>query len=204
MLFQTLQLEAVQADCWRLLEQAVTDRDCGWRLPVLATRTAAAVRQRTVVLRAVRAAERQVFLHTDIRSAKVQQIQEHPDVSLLFYDHARGVQLQLSGRATLHTHDAAADTLWQHSPPEALRMYLGLRAPGTPLTEPCTNLPPHVRGRIPERGEIEPGRPQFAAVAVTVQQAEWLLLSRDGNLRARFCYDVAAVEDSLRAEWLAP
>lgn len=203
-MFQNLQLEAIHLDCWGLLEQAVTDRDCGWRLPTLATLAPAGVRQRTVVLRAVDSVRRQVFLHTDVRSAKIGQIRENPQVSLLFYDHTRSVQLMLQGKASIHTNDETADILWQHSPPEALRGYLGPLPPGMPVDEFCVNLPPFVQGRIPERAEVESGRPHFAVVSVTVEQSEWLRVSRSGNCRAVFRYFRESGEVRFTAEWLVP
>lgn len=127
---------------------------------------------------------------------------------MLFYDHLRAVQMQLHGTARIHLDDALADNAWNASLPESLRGYLGPLAPGTVTEEPWTNLPEHLRGRLPERHEIEAGRPHFAVIEVAVEQLDWLLLLRDGNQRARFQYSVDSSADAarlpIRSEWLSP
>lgn len=194
-------LTVIERDCWGLLRQAVTDRDCGWRLPVLSTSTAAGVRQRILVLRSVDAEHRQLMFHTDCRSPKFTQLQADPCVSLLFYDHTRSVQLQARGTVSLHTQDAIAEQLWIASAPETLRGYLAPLAPGTIVEGPDDNLPDHVRGRIPAWAEVEPGRAQFAVICVHIARMDWLALSRTGNRRVRIRYDEGR---PVSCEWIAP
>jgi hypothetical protein len=194
-------LNTIEADCWNVLSESVSRRDHGWRLPALATYAAGQIRQRTVVLRSVDRTTRTLFFHTDLRSPKVAALRENPNASLLFYDAASSVQLLLQGRVTLHTDSELADDLWQNGPPESLRSYLAPNAPGAVSAEPTDNLPPDVRGRIPDRSELEPGRSQFMVLEVHVSEAEWLLLARSGNRRARFIYQEAG--DPLR-EWCCP
>ena len=111
-------LQWIEQDCWKHLASAVTDRQCSWRLPVMATSTPDGVYQRTLVLRRVCQITRTVQFHTDLRSDKIVQLQHHAGVSLLFYDHMRGVQLQIQGVASLHHNDSIADALWNASAPE--------------------------------------------------------------------------------------
>ncbi|MCA9033788.1 MAG: pyridoxamine 5'-phosphate oxidase family protein [Planctomycetaceae bacterium] len=179
-------LHIIEQDCWRHLSAAVDDRDHPWRLPVMATTSPIGAKQRTLVLRKVDVFEKTLWFHTDIRSAKVAQIQADPRASLLFYDQALGVQLQLCGVCTIHTTDSVADTVWSTAAPETLRAYLGLLAPGTETAASNVNLPENVRGRIPTRDEVQGGRRNFAVIIFEVQNADWLHLSRNGNIRAYF------------------
>lgn len=194
-------LHTIDQTCWHILQAAVSCREHGWRCPVLATEFAGSVRQRTVILRDVDPENREIFCHTDVRSPKIVQLRENPRVSMLFYDSRLGAQLQILGRAEIHTDTQVADRLWQQSPPESLRSCLAPYAPGTHSIHPCDNLPDSVRGRIPERQELRSGRSRFAVVRIIAEQADWLLLSRDGNRRATFGYSPG--KEPVR-EWLCP
>jgi len=194
-------LQQIHACCWSELDRGVTDREFGWRRPVLGTSEPGGCRQRVVVLRSVDAKHRTLFIHTDIRSAKVASIQRQPSVSWLFYDAAAMVQLQLNGTATLHTADATADRFWNSEPESSLRGYLAPYSPGTACQQPEPNLPEFVINRIPSRDELIAGRDNFAVISCVVETMEWLLLRRQGNLRARFCYQPTG---TMTSEWLAP
>ena len=194
-------LNAIEAECWNLLSAAVHDRECGWRLPVLCTSETGTPRQRIVVLREVNVARRMLFVHSDVRSAKIAAIQANPRVSWLFYDAARQVQLQLTGTAVVHVEEHVTDWLWQKEPVASLRGYLAVFPPGAVCGGPETNLPEHVLGRIPEPGELLPGRKNFAVISSVIESAEWLMLRREGNLRAVFRYEGGQVASS---DWLAP
>jgi len=191
----------IEADCWSLLQAAVQDKSCGWRLPVLATCANGELRQRTVVLRKIDAHSRRLFVHTDLRSPKCNCIRSNSDVSWLFYDATRHVQLQLTGRATIHTDDDVADRIWHDEAESSLRGYLAPYVPGTERPAPETNLPNAVRQRIPDRSELTSARANFAVISCVVGAADWLLLRPDGNLRARFTYEDGATSTM---DWLAP
>lgn len=193
-------LRQVDADCWRLLEQAVHERQCGWRLPVLATVNQHQCRQRTVVLRGVDSSQRRILAHTDIRSGKIAAIRDNGRVSWLFYDLNRKVQLQLTGQATIHADDEVADRVWRQESESSLRGYLAPSRPGTVCRHPDVNLPPDMRDRIPRRDELSAARSNFSVISCDVSSAEWLLLRSIGNLRARFSY---AADGTCSAEWLS-
>lgn len=196
----SLSLPAVLADCWQSLEKSTRVRDCGWRLPVLGTAGDRGIRQRIVVLRKVVPLERRLLVHTDARSPKIDAIQQDSQVSWLFYDHAAMSQLQVEGTTTIHTNDDVADRLWASEPEASLRGYMAPLRPGTDCDTHEFNLPESVIGRIPERSQLQSARDNFAVVSCEVQSIEWLLLRREGNLRARFEY----LPDGVKQQWLAP
>jgi pyridoxamine 5'-phosphate oxidase len=200
-LTQPQALHRIHASIWDLLETAAKGTGPGWRLPVLATHSREQCFQRTVVLRGVRRSDGVLQFHTDVRSPKVQQIRNNAKVSLLFYDHQLATQLLLQGTAAIHTRGETADQLWADGTTASLKIYCGSAAPGTVSAAPDANLPPQLVGRIPDRNEIEGGRTNFAALEVHTETVEWLRLSRDGNLRARFSPEAGL---PLRAEWVAP
>ncbi|HIE95532.1 MAG TPA: hypothetical protein EYG03_19145 [Planctomycetes bacterium] len=194
-------LHGIEADCWRLLQAAVHDKSCGWRLPALATCSNGELRQRTLVLRKIDAHSHRIFAHTDARSPKIKSIRSSPNVSWLFYDATRQVQLQLTGIATVHTDGDVADRIWHGEAESSLRGYLAAYVPGSIRPMPESNLPTGVRIRVPDRNELSAARGNFAVISCEVGTADWLLLQPDGNLRARFTYEDSAVST---ADWLAP
>jgi hypothetical protein len=139
-----------------------------------------------VVLRRVDSEQGMLWMHTDVRSGKVEDIRREARVSLLFYDHSSESQLWVGGAAQVMTEGADVDWLWEHSAASSLRMYLAPGVPGSPAESGSCNLPEGVRGRIPEREELAAGRLNFAVLRVSVEELEWLQLSREGNLRAVF------------------
>lgn len=202
LLFQDREnLAAIEADCWELLDRAVHDRACGWRLPVLGTFDERGIRQRIVVLRAVDTTRRKFFVHTDVRSAKVEMIREFPEVSWLFYDSARQVQMQMTGTATVLTEKSETDWLWNQESTRSLRSYLAPHTPGTVCRQPNTNLPSNVRERIPEREELSAGREKFAVIQAEIKTMECVLLGVDGNLRTRFVFESG---ECVQRDWLCP
>lgn len=195
------QLQRIERDCWELLRNAVTDRDCGWRLPALATWSGTSLHQRTVVLRGVDELSQILFFHTDIRSPKVSDIRNHSHVSLVFYDHLRSVQIRVAGEAAIHTDDVISSAIWSAGEPENLKMYLAPEPPGTRSESSSPNLPDEFLAAIPDRAALEAGRKNFCVISVAVRSIDWLLLRRIGHLRAEFRYNDD--EDSHRS-WLCP
>ncbi|MCR9200478.1 MAG: pyridoxamine 5'-phosphate oxidase family protein [Planctomycetaceae bacterium] len=197
-------LSQIQQDIWISLQRSVTARDCGWRLPVLATRSGDTVRQRTVVLRRVDAATGCLFAHTDLRSPKVAQLLADARTSLLFYDHSAATQLVVTALASVHTDDTLAADFWESEPVSSLRGYLGPHSPGSPADQPNSNLPAEFLGRVPERGELTPARINFAVIRFEVKAIEWLHLSRQGNLRAVFPATHTSGDGEIFGGWLHP
>ncbi len=193
-------LQEIESACWKLLTCSVGDRSADWRLPVLGTTWQGRARQRTVVLRDVDADTRHLVFHSDIRARKLVEITTNSRVSLLFYDRQRQVQLSLSAIATVHQTDRVADELWSSESIASLRGYLAPFAPGTEFDVPETNLPADLREHLPDATRIQAGRKNFAALVLTVTNADCVMLRRSGNLRAKFDYSARNV----RRSWLAP
>lgn len=194
-------LQSILKQCWQKLTLASQTPGAAWRTPVLATVSAQQPRQRTVVLRHVDSEIGALWLHTDLRSAKIQQLSLQPDVSLLFYDAVAETQLQVRGRAVVHTAGAEWQRLWDSSPESSLRMYLAQQPPGTHSSMASPNLPEQFVGQLPTRSELAAGLKNFAAVEILAAGLEWLQLSRDGHRRAEFSVSAGTLQ---HATWLEP
>lgn len=194
-------LNSVQTTWREMLQSAVSDRIHPFKKPVLTTiGLKGEPKARIIILRDVDFEARSIRLHTDARSAKISEIGRNPNVMLAFYDPTHEIQIQMSGVATVHKHDAYADAAWRGAPPPSRRAYLAEREPGMPLSGPASGLPADVEGKIPSEERLETGRSNFAAVQMVFEQVDWLFLSPNGNRRARFTWDA----DGWTGTWLAP
>ena len=191
-------LPAIETECWQLLHDATGDRSMMTRLPVLGTIDNNRCKQRTVVLRQVQRDQRSLIIHTDLRSPKIQQIEDCPSVSLLCYEPSLEVQLRLSAEVIIHTDNEIADKLWatQH---EAIRhSFTARQPPGSVLSERPEDMP---NDRLNVIGNESAGRHNFAVIECVVNSLEWLMLRPEGHLRAIFNYQNHQLTT---ADWLSP
>jgi pyridoxamine 5'-phosphate oxidase len=151
----------------------------GLHLPTLATigidGTAEA---RTVVLRHVDAAAREIRLHSDIRSPKVAAMRRDPRVALHWYDPALRVQVRMPVVATIHHGDAVAAAAWAASAAMSRACYAAAHGPGTPIAAFAEASP------APADGD-DAGLRHFAVVACRFEIVELLCLHAGGHQRVR-------------------
>jgi len=190
-------LDALFADAGARLAQAVRDRRAAMRTPVVVTADGDA---RMMVLRAADADLAALRFHTDIRSPKLEALAADPRLSVVAYDPQARVQIRLGGDALVQATGALADAAWAATPPISRRCYLAETGPGGVLPAPGAALPVHLRERRPTLAETEPGRAHFAVIVLRAQWLDWLHLSHDGGLRARF----TRTDAGWQGAWIAP
>lgn len=175
---------------WTYAQSGVDERDNAMTTPVFATAGPAA---RTVALRRVHRARRILAFHTDVRSAKVGQLQRTARAVWVGWDDELGEQFQLEGPTTVHTDDEIADAMWVREPDENLKFYFKTKAPGERIDAPGST--------IDEAGVDEQrARANFAVVRTVVDQITWLDLQPDREHRARFRFE----ENGFSGEWIVP
>ncbi|GAB5443873.1 MAG: hypothetical protein Fues2KO_42220 [Fuerstiella sp.] len=197
----THDLARLESHCWTVLRHAISDRDHGWRLPVLATIAEQGCQQRTVVLRDVQPEQRRFAFHTDIRSAKIEQIRTQPKLSVLFYDTDSRAQLSVFATGRIHQDDELADRIWQDESESSLKTYLAPDRPGKAKEQRDPNLPSQFVDELPTRSQLESVRPNFAVISCEVQSLDLLLLRSDGHIRCQFQYTDSQLA---RARWVTP
>jgi pyridoxamine 5'-phosphate oxidase len=176
-------LPLIEAQVWQELLRAVAQRDHGWRTLVLATAQGDEAQARTVILREVDAAARELLFYTDARSAKVAQIGARPVGTLLGWSAALGWQLRLRVQMDVQTSGLKVSSRWAKLKlTPAAQDYLSPLPPGSPVAGPA----------LPERST----RAHFAVVTARVLAIDWLELHAEGHRRAGFDADGAA--------WLQP
>jgi pyridoxamine 5'-phosphate oxidase len=135
-----------------------------------------------------------IRIHTDRRSAKVNELQRDQRAALHFYDAGQKLQLRLSGAATLHTSDDVAAAAWAQSRPMSRAIYGQALPPGTPTGDPAVS-PTAI---VPDGGTA--GFENLMIIRLAVQTLEWLYLGHQGHRRARFTWHGETPQSS----WLAP
>jgi pyridoxine/pyridoxamine 5'-phosphate oxidase len=194
-------LDSARAALWTRLGRAVRDRRSPWHTPVVATTAAdGAPKARVMVLRAADPEAGLFRLHTDLRTAKVEELAATPRAALLFYDSGAKLQLRVEGMARIETGTAAAAAAWAATRPFSRRCYSAPAAPGTESAGPTSGLPPELEGREPTLAESEAGRPNFAILLVEAARLEFLYLAVTGHRRGRFVRDAQGWTGS----WLIP
>lgn len=199
MLTQNTPLADLEADCWRQLVSAPKRKRSALKTMTLATSVATGADARTVVLRQADAGQKYIWFHTNAHAAKVIQLEQFPNATLLFWDSRQQLQLRMLVETRLHTDDFVADEHWKNLWAGGRKTYLSEKKPGTELPEPYPGFPPHFGENLPTDAESEAGRPNFAVIECRVLQLDYLRLGRAGQTRARFQYEPKA-----SFTWLAP
>lgn len=191
-------LDAVRTHAWaRLLAGARSGGD-PFHQGVLATASAEGPQARYAVLRAVDPTGGTVAFHTDRRSPKHAQLEADPRVAWCFFGH--GEQVRLAGTVVLHHDDAEAEAAWAASRRSSRQNYAGLEAPGTPVGQPGEGGPPGLGAPPLDAGGLAFARGHFVVARLTVASLDWLSLSAQGHVRARF----ARRGDGWQADWVTP
>jgi pyridoxamine 5'-phosphate oxidase len=175
-------LAQIEAAIWRELAACVHDKGHAWRVGVLATTDGDSADARSVVLREWHAGPRTLLLFTDARSPKVQQIEAHPQGTLVLWCARRGWQLRLRVRLAVETAGLRVSSHWARlkmSP--AAQDYMSPLPPGSPLLNAV---------------QTRESRGHFAVLAAEVLVVDWLELHAQGHRRALF--------DAEGGRWVSP
>lgn len=190
----------IEKNCWDLLIKGAHKSKEPFHFPVFGTQGIEGPELRTIVLRKAIRDKKQLIVHTDIRAEKIKQIEDNSNVSLLFYDKIRRVQLRIKAVAQLHFQDDLAKAEWENCRPSSRRAYLG-KTPGNISAVMAHGLPEHLYGQVPSIEESEAGFVNFAVISCKVTFIDWLWLYHQGHRRAQFTYDQ---KGEWSADWVMP
>ena len=152
---------------------------------------------RTVVLRSFDSDKNKIYFHTDNRSPKLIQIKMNSDVSALFYDKVRKIQLRIIGKATTIKKCAKLKKIWSSMKPDSKLCYMGPFSPTENLDSFQPNLPNHDSHNISTKSD-EFGFGNFCRVSIKMRSLEWLKLNYKGHQRILF-----HLSPETRPQWLA-
>ncbi len=164
---------------WQELQRATHDRHHEWRTPVLATVGAGGFPQaRTVVLRQVDETQARLYIYTDKRSPKVEEVMAQPAATLVFWSKRLSWQLRVRADMSVQTSGPQVEAAWARvSQSAAAGDYLSAVAPGEAL--PGDALP----AASPGSSEIA-GAHHLAVLTAQAQEMDWLELAHSGHRRA--------------------
>lgn len=194
------ELSDVLKHIWEELGQGASNSHSAYHTPVFASLSEGGSSLRTVVLRKVVPEERAIVCHTDIRAAKVTEIERNRAVSWLFYAPEEKIQIRAEGTATVHHQDEIAEAAWQATKLMSRRAYMASPGPGTPTDRPESGLPENMLNRSPLQDESEVGWANFGVIVSTIGRFDWVYLAAKGHRRAQFDWQDAAFVGS----WLIP
>ncbi|MBV9748631.1 MAG: pyridoxamine 5'-phosphate oxidase family protein [Acetobacteraceae bacterium] len=190
--YKNMTLDEVRADAFRRLAHGAAHRRSPFRAPALATANGQGLPGvRTVVLRGFDPATRTLTLHSDVRTAKIEEIRTEPRVVLHTWDGRGQVQVRVWGRAALRLGEAARGD-WSRLHPVSRTTYAVAPTPGTPLDDPASAD----QQRLPGSEAFL----NFAVIEVVMDSLDWLHLARTGHRRARFTW----LGGTETASWLVP
>ena len=170
-------LDTVFKSIWRKLDSAVKSRHEAWHLVSLATVRDKKPEIRTLVLRGVDPEQNLIWMHTDLRSPKAQDIQKNPEGALLFYDPLTRWQLRLNGALSFDSQSETTERIWQNTSASAKRCHQGAEEPSTLTLIQNSNLP-----QDPVSPDL--GRENFTRLLFHVSKMDWLFLRAEGHIRA--------------------
>lgn len=198
---EIVDLPFVESLCWKMLEEGATNRKSAMHQAVISTAKDNLAFMRTVVLRRVDADARRIYLHTDNRSKKMDDIERNGHLSWLVYDQTLRTQIRLSGKTIVHHLDGLCAEQWGKTGHHSRRYYMTDQPPTTELEQPSTGLNSALTAFDYTLEESEMGFQNFVVVETCIDWMEWYYTHSKGNRRAKFSYK----ENSLMGmSWLMP
>jgi hypothetical protein len=184
---------------WQSLLAGCQSSKHPWNLGCFTTVDASGFPQtRTVVLRAADRQQYTLDFHTDIRSDKIEQLSNSPNVHWMFYLPSTKIQLRCVGVACVVEDRDEVDAAWASTALRSRSAYVSVRPPGERVQTPD---PPSTADREVDQEASERGVENFAIVRTSIRHMDWLYLRRDGHVRAGIEY-VADTEPE--AVWWVP
>ena len=183
-----MKLDTILETEYTELQKATTDGKHVYHCFYIATIDNEVPKLRTVVLRALNKDENTLSFHTDLRSNKIKEIKSNNNISALFYDKKRKVQIRMRGKAVLYENSSELKTIWSTMRPESKLCYMGPFAPGEKLDQFQPNLPDHNAQNISTQNNKK-GYKNFCRVTIQLENLDWLHLDHRGHKRILFNFD---------------
>ena len=138
---------------------------------------------RTVVLRGVGIEPLRISFNADFRSPKIKELKSNNSCSALFYDQDRRVQLRFKCKAILNYNNHVTREIWDNTPLQSRKCYMGNYAPTILLDEWNPNIPSKYLKKDPDKNISEQGYINFSHIQLEIIESEVLQLHHDGHIR---------------------
>ncbi len=181
-------LEDIFQNIWQQLRRGKNDKKHAFRFGTFVTINGTFPNPRTVVLRKVEQAKAELWLYTDLRSPKVEEVRNNKNVAWHFYNPKQQVQLRMYGTVAILHNETITNEIWQNLPDYGKSDYLTRQPPGS--------LKLNDSKRLLSTNNAE----NFCVLVTAINTIDWLQLSRDGHQRGRF----ERSQDGWKSDWLIP
>ena len=200
-LFLKIELDQIIPDILKRLDDATKSSKAAFHEGYVATIHDGIPEIRTVVLRRVLLDEEALAFHTDIRSPKINQIKQNPNVSWLFYDTKLRIQVRFKALAEIHYQNELAEKQWHASRLESRKCYLVQPAPSTQIQKVWEGIPDIAHQDLTE-ALLSNGYDNFAVIKARLITCDWLFLNRRGHKRAVFTKNTVGY--TWEGKWVQP
>jgi len=188
----------IKKKIWSMLDDAVTNRNSQFRIPVFVCGDQKDFDGRIVVLRKSDQSNNLLQFHSDIRSKKIPKLKNNKNASMLFYDKEEKIQVRLKVECTINHNNEITKESWSKTGHISRKCYLVDNGPGTESPAPTSGLKPELDNFEFTMEQSEVGYKNFTVIQCKIKSIEWLYLAAKGHRRARF--DLKSKKDT----WLVP
>ena len=178
--------DEIQNKYWRMLDDAVTNRNSPFRIPVFICAHQDEVDGRIVVLRKSDRTNNLLQFHTDLRSPKIDILKKNNKASLLFYDKEEKIQLRVKVDCEINNQNSITKESWKKTRHISRRCYLTDSPPGTKSENPTSGMISKLEDFDYTIEQSEIGYKNFTVIQCKIKSIEWLYLAAKGHRRARF------------------
>jgi 3-hydroxyisobutyrate dehydrogenase len=179
-------LAEIQNKYWSMLEDAVTNRSSPFRIPVFMCSNNDEIDGRIVVLRKSDRENNLLQFHTDLRSPKVDILNNNNKASLLFYDKEEKIQLRVKVECKINNQNSVTEASWKKTQHISRRCYLTDSPPGTISENPTSGMISKLEDFDYTMEQSEDGYKNFTVIKCYIKSIEWLYLAAKGHRRAKF------------------
>ena len=177
--------EEIKNKIWSMLDDAVTNRNSSFRIPVFICGDQSDFDGRIVVLRKSDQTNKLIQFHSDIRSDKIEKLKKNKSASMLFYDKEEKIQVRLKVESIINHNNKVTEESWSKTQHISRKCYLVDNGPGTESDLPTSGLKPELDNFEYSKKQSEEGYKNFTVIQCKIKSIEWLYLAAKGHRRAR-------------------
>jgi pyridoxamine 5'-phosphate oxidase len=188
----------IEKKIWDMLNDAVSNRNSPFRIPVFICGDQSNFDGRIIVLRKSDKINNIIQFHSDIRSEKIIKIKKNKKASMLFYDKEKKIQVRLEVDCKVNYDNEITKKSWLKTGHISRKCYLVDKSPGTKSSTPTSGLKPELDNFEFTMKQSEEGYKNFTVIQCKIKKIEWLYLAAKGHRRARFDLQ------NNKKDWLVP
>ena len=189
----------IKEKIWSMLDDAPTNRNSPFRIPVFICGDQNDFDGRIVVLRKSDQSTNRLQFHSDVRSDKILKLKNNKNASMLFYDKEEKIQVRLKVECAVNHDNKITKESWLKTGHMSRKCYLLDNGPGTESPEPTSGLKSELDNFEFTMEQSEEGYKNFTVIHCKIKSIEWLYLAAKGHRRAKFEFG-----DTNKEYWLVP